>query len=542
MRVLRANLASPVSRTASVLTSTTSIAPPSSQVEYLDRLPARGGFDGVLPQPPSDDESIGYFARHGRFLAIWYSVAVAGLATAFVRLVQTEPDFAVFAPFFAFMVGWLTISTFINIWPRDRSLGQHRDRVADWQPREYPSVDVWLPVCGEPFEVLENTWRNVANLEWPGALNVHVGDDRPSDAVEALAARFGFDYHVREHPGRMKKAGNLLHLFDNSGGEFVAIFDADFVPRPDFLKQLLPYFDDQSVGIVQSPQYFGTERGDNWLQRGAGAVQEFFYRAVQSGRNTRGGAICVGTSAIYRRAALDTIGGPAQVPLSEDVHTGFDLMGRGWRLDYVPVVLSEGLCPNTKRAYFNQQYRWCTGSINLGRSRKFWRQRMPLSRRLCFLSGFSYYLSSAMTAIFAPPFVVMLACGYPEIVWISNYVVLLPMLLLQLVVLPLWHRSHLGLNARAAQLRNNWTHVFAIVDIIRGRSASWQPTGNSTGGGQRTKRVDMSMLIWTGGLSLVATIGAAVNFVSRPLDFTPMLLLLLIVLAVVARNLVDQER
>ena len=177
----------------------------------------------------------------------------------------------------------------------------------------------------------------------------------------------------------MKKAGNLLHLFNNSSGDFVAIFDADFAPRSDFFRQLVPYFDDRDVGIVQSPQYFAPDCHANWLQQGAGAVQEFFYRGAQTGRTTRGGAICVGTNAVYRRAALESNGGPAQVPLSEDVHTGFELMGHGWRLDYVPIVLAAGLCPDNKRAYFNQQYRWCTGSINLIRSRKFWSQAMPLA-------------------------------------------------------------------------------------------------------------------------------------------------------------------
>lgn len=518
------------------------ITPPPAR----DTIRSYIGCDNVdidaLPRPPSDGESLGYFARHGRFLACWYFVAITGLAIAYVRLVQTESTFAVFAPYFVFTVSWLAVSAFINVWPRDDVAENHRETIAAWSPEEYPSVDIWLPICGEPLEILVNTWRHVARLDWPGELCVHVGDDRPNDEAKALARQFGFSYHVREHPGQMKKAGNLLHLFDNSSGDFIAILDADFVPRSDLLRQLLPYFERPNLGIVQSPQYFRPDGCGNWLQRGAGAVQEFFYRAVQTGRNARGGSICVGTSAVYRRAALESNGGPAQVPLSEDVHTGFELMGRGWQLHYVPIVLSEGLCPDTKRAYFNQQYRWCTGSINLGRSRKFWSQKLPFTRRLCFVSGSSYYVASAGSAIFAPPFVVMLACGFPEIVRITNYVVLLPMLALQFVVLPIWHKSHMGLNARSVQLRNNWTHVYAILDVVRRRSAGWTPTGNSAHQNSRTKRVDLSILIWTGGLSLVATIGTAVNLTSRPVDFAPMFVMLVIVLAVVGRNLIEANK
>lgn len=495
-----------------------------------------------MPHPPSDAESTSYFNRRGRFLATWYFVATAGFIVAFTSLIQTEPTFAVFAPYFVILAAWLGFSTYLNVWPRDPKLQDHLDRVKAWSPARYPSVDVWLPVCGEPLAVIENTWRAVANLKWPGTINVHVGDDRPSDFVRALAEEFGFEYHVRDHPGRMKKAGNLLHLFNHSDGEFVAIFDADFVPRSDFFTQLVPYFDEEDVGIVQSPQYFAPDCHENWLQQGAGAIQEFFYRAAQPGRATRGGAICVGTSAIYRRDALEANGGPAQVPLSEDVHTGFELMGCGWRLNYVPIVLSAGLCPDNKRAYFNQQYRWCTGSINLVRSRKFWSQPMPLRRRLCFVSGTTCYVTNALSAVCGPPFVFMLACLFPEIVRITNYLVLLPLISLQFVVIPLWCYSRIGLNARATQMRNSWTHVYAILDILRRSSEAWTPSGNTTGADSRTKRVDYSILLWTGGLSIAATIGVIVNFASRPIDFAPMLAFMIFLLALVGRNLIDVKR
>lgn len=355
--------------------------------------------------------------------------------------------------------------------------------------------------------------------------------------MQDLAEWFGFEYHVRARPGEMKKAGNLLNLFNNSSGDFAAIFDADFAPRRDFFKQLIPYFDDQEIGIVQSPQYFAPDCSANWLQQGAGAVQEFFYRGAQTGRTTRGGAICVGTNAIYRRAALESNGGPAQVPLSEDVHTGFELMGHGWRLHYLPIVLAAGLCPDNKRSYFNQQYRWCTGSINLIRSRKFWSQPMPWRRRICFISGTTCYLTNSLSAICGPPFVFLLACVFPEIVQLTNYLVLLPLISLQFVVLPIWSNSRIGLNARSTQLRNSWTNFYAILDIVRKRSAAWTPSGSAGSASPRTKRVDFSILVWTGGLFSAATIGALVNFASRPLDFAPMLAFMMFVLAMVVRNL-----
>src|SRR5262249_36877354 len=153
--------------------------------------------------------------------------------------------------------------------------------------------------------------------------------------------------------------------FEQSHGDLIAVFDADFVPRPDFIRELMPYFDDPRVGIVQSPQYFGTGRSMHWLQRNAGATQEMFYRWIQTARDRFGAAICVGTCALYRRTALEEAGGFAQIGHSEDVHTGVNVMKVGYRLRYVPVVVSKGLCPDSFSGFVNQQYRWCTGSLSL---------------------------------------------------------------------------------------------------------------------------------------------------------------------------------
>ena len=101
---------------------------------------------------------------------------------------------------------------------------------------------------------------------------------------------------------------------------------------------MLPYFAaDRSLGIVQSPQYFHTEGRMSWVQRGAGTVQELFYRLVQVSRDRHDGAICVGSCAIYRRTALASNGGTTLIGHSEDVHTGFDLRRAGWGLRYFPV-------------------------------------------------------------------------------------------------------------------------------------------------------------------------------------------------------------
>jgi len=106
----------------------------------------------------------------------------------------------------------------------------------------------------------------------------------------------------------MKKAGNLAHAYARSCGELILILDADFVPRSDMLTELVPYFDDPKVGIAQSPQFFDLHDEFNWIQRSSGAVQQVVLPIIQPARDRVDGAICVGTNALYRRAALRAAG------------------------------------------------------------------------------------------------------------------------------------------------------------------------------------------------------------------------------------------
>jgi cellulose synthase (UDP-forming) len=258
---------------------------------------------------------------------------------------------------------------------RRSNYAEHRSRVANWMPDVIPSVDVLLPSAGEDLAVLENTYRAVAALQWPGDLRVTVLDDSARDEVRGLAHSYEFDYLVRPNRGHLKKAGNLLYGFERTSNDLILVLDADFVPRRDALYELAPYMDDPRNAIVQSPQFFDFHKRMNWVQHGAGATQVLFYRWVQPSRDKSDAAICVGTSALYRRAALERVGGFAQIGHSEDVHTGVKLMSVGYRVRYVPTVVTKGLCPDNFDQFVTQQYRWCTGSMSLLFSRAFHKYR-----------------------------------------------------------------------------------------------------------------------------------------------------------------------
>ena len=128
--------------------------------------------------------------------------------------------------------------------------------------------------------------------------------------------------------------------------------------------------DDPAIAIVQTPQFFRESTAQTWIENSAGAIQEVFYRLIQVARDYS--ARLLGTSAVYRRAALEPQGGPTLIPYAEDVHTGLDVRRAGWTMVYLPIVLSTGICPDNLDAFVRQQYRWCTGNAGIVFSRRLW--------------------------------------------------------------------------------------------------------------------------------------------------------------------------
>ena len=504
-------------------------------------------IEGLLPQPPDDREKYSYIQRHLWVLTCCSLVSFSCLALSQFRLAQSTFWLWLYLPFLAFTILYYLVSLSVNAFSRDFDLRAHRRLRWSWRPIAYPTVDVFLPVCNEPLEVLHNTWRHVAKMaqHYPGVVTPYVLDDGDSPEVAAMADDFGFAYGSRLNRGWCKKGGNLMFGFHRSSGEYILILDADFAPRPDLLNELLPYLEsDRKVGIVQSPQYFRMLDQQNWIERGAGAVQELFYRSVQVSRQRRNGAICVGTCAVYRRAALSQNGGPTLIEHSEDVHTGFDLRRLGWDLRYVPVALATGLCPDTVSTFQTQQYRWCSGSMSLLSSRKFWRTKLKLRTRMCYLSGFFYYIHTALFTFVAPLIPVTLLLTMPEALRLENMRLIIPGLIYTALIFPMWHKCPYRLEAWAARMMYGWAHTFAIWDSLRRRRMAWRPTGSSAAkNGGRARRFWIGITVWGGGTALV-WVGAAFWRMTTmyPPDYVLVLSAGLFYAVVVGRILVQPRR
>ncbi len=497
----------------------------------------------VLPVPPTDDEKFRYIRRHSWILSVCSAASFPLLLFSQLRLMLLHHWFWFYAPFAVLGLLFLTLPLLTDGISRGFDFGKHQRLVDSWQPTRYPSVDVFLPVCGEPVEVLRNTWMYVARMSrhYKGTVMAYVLDDSASPELRSMARDFGFAYATRPNRGWFKKSGNLLFGFQISEGDYILLLDADFAPRHDLLDHALPHMEaEPDTGIVQTPQFFRITDDQTWVERGAGAVQELFYRSIQTARSRKGGAICVGSCAVYRRAALKDNQGMTLAEHSEDVLTGFDLNRIGWKLRYLPVALSTGNCPDNVLAFLNQQYRWCAGTVGLLFGPRFWRSKFPLYSRMCYISGLIYYVYTALFTFVVPALTIAVLVFVPNVLLLRNMIFMVPVLLYSAVIFPAWHHAPFRLEAWSVRLISGWAHFFAYFDAIRGKKLGWNPSGGDKKKQDGRKRFWICFTVWSVGSSL-AWIGVALwrMLTMNPANFVVLFALGLFELVIAGRVLIQ---
>lgn len=475
--------------------------------DRLTRVPGEAPAKLGLPKPPTDEEKYLYYGRQNLWFIWLRTIATVCAVTSLVLFSFSQVSLWLFWIPVSVFVMYMILTHYATTRKRRFSLVDHERIVELWTPESLPSVDVFLPSAGEDIAVLNNTYRYVAQMWCPGEGRVYALDDGDRPEVAELARTYNFTYLVRPDRPHMKKAGNLKHGFENSDGDLIIIFDADFCPRPDFILDLAPYFDDPAVGIVQSPQYFDTHKKMHWLQRCAGSVQESFYRWAQVSRDQLGAPICVGTCAVYRRSGLEAAGGFAQIGHSEDVHTGVNLMKVGFRTIYVPIILAKGLCPDMMSSFISQQYRWCAGSMSLLRDKKFHDSPLTYRQRMCFFTGFGYYITTAIGVFCLPLPTLIMVWLMPERVQLSNFFWMVPAFMMYPLI-RMVHKSGWSATTLRVYTISSFAHAAAIWHTLRGRTAEWIPTGE-TRRTSMTSTVTVTMVSWLAVTNLATLAGVA---------------------------------
>ena len=195
-------------------------------------------------------------------------------------------------------------------------------------------MDVFVPCCGEPFEVIKTTLQAVKRIAYE-PMEVYVLDDGASREVALLAESLGFHYLSRPEAGltlQDSKSGNLNFGLQHSRGDLILVLDADQVPVPEILQRLVGFFRLPRVAYVQSQQAFFLPEGDPFYNG-----DRVFYETMQLSNDQANAVISCGSGVVYRRQALEEMGGFATWNLVEDFTTSYELLSRGWRVHLLPL-------------------------------------------------------------------------------------------------------------------------------------------------------------------------------------------------------------
>jgi cellulose synthase (UDP-forming) len=294
-------------------------------------------------------------------------------------------------PFFlAEVTGWLLFTFFaiISWYPRYHDL-------QGLTPERPFSVDVFVTICGEPRDIVEATLAAVQAIDYQPK-EIYVLDDGTDPGVEPLARDFGFNYLARpEH--RDAKAGNLNYGLAHSKGELILTLDADQVPQPEILQRLVGYFNISGIAFVQTKQNFRVPVGDPF-----GNSDKIFYNVMQPGKDDDNAAFSCGSGVIYRRQALEEIGGFSTWNLVEDLHTSMILHQRGWRSIYYNHPLTTGATPTDIWGVYRQRRQWAVDSLRIMFwDNPFFRRGLSLGQKLQYFHiGFVYLVSGWVMPIF----------------------------------------------------------------------------------------------------------------------------------------------
>jgi cellulose synthase (UDP-forming) len=375
-------------------------------------------------------------------------------------------------------------------------------------PTRQVSVDVYIPVYHEPPSIVDLTVAAAVGLRGDD-VRVHVLDDGNDPEMAALAARYGVGYITREqHIGA--KAGNINHALTKTNGEFIAVFDSDHVADAGFLEATLGHMDDPALAFVQTPQYYANAH-ENRIAGASWAQQALFFGAICRGKDGLGAVFCCGTNVLFRRAALEGVGGFPTNSLTEDFELSIVMHEKGWRSAYLPDVLARGLGPEDTAAYVSQQQRWARGCLS-GLPRAL-RAKLPLRLKLQYLLSGLYFLSGWTVLIYMTFPVVRLLGGGQPIGHINAPEFLLhfaPYYAVALTTAAVAGAGSYTFAAFALAAANFWIHVLASIYTVLRRSGSFVVTPKE-GAAVRQPRAVVPALVVVGILLAVSLYGLARN-------------------------------
>lgn len=260
-----------------------------------------------------------------------------------------------------------------------------------------PDVDVFIATINESEELLEETIIACLNMEYPKKKKVHIYlcDDGHRSEMENLAKKYKINYITREN-NQDAKAGNYNNALAKTSSPYIATFDADMRPTPDFLITTIPFFiKDETVGFVQLPQSFSNPdifQLRFGLSNSIPFEQDYFYKRIQLAKNHTNSTVYCGTNAVLSRRALEETNGFALNTITEDIATGMLIESKGYKGISLSNVEAYGNSVHDLEAFLKQRSRWARGNIQILKHHKIIRNKgLTIRQKLDYLSAISYW-------------------------------------------------------------------------------------------------------------------------------------------------------
>jgi cellulose synthase/poly-beta-1,6-N-acetylglucosamine synthase-like glycosyltransferase len=295
-----------------------------------------------------------------------------------------------------------------------------------------PKVTVQLPIYNEMY-VADRLIDAVCEMNYPRELlEVQVLDDS-TDETRIVAERAvmrnaanGIDITYLHRTDRTGyKAGALAAGLKQAKGEFIAIFDADFIPTRDFLERTVPYFGDARIAMVQAR--WGHINQDYSLLTKIQSILLDAHFVLEHGGRNRGGCFFNfnGTAGIWRRTAIADAGGWQHDTLTEDLDLSYRAQLRGWKFIFLPDLVAPAEVPVEMNSFKSQQHRWAKGSIQTCRKLlpKILRANLPLGVKaeafFHLTANFNYPLMCVLSVLLGPSMAIRYSMGWYEMLLID---------------------------------------------------------------------------------------------------------------------------
>ena len=293
----------------------------------------------------------------------------------------------------------------------------HRKTARAFQPLtpshdfKYPKVSLHLPIHNEPPEMVRMTLEALNKVDYPN-LEVLVMDNNTKDPAvwepvqadcKRLGSKFRF-FHLENWPGF--KAGAINHALEQTApdAEIIAIIDSDYILSPDWLKCMVPYFDNENIGFIQSPQDY-RDRDQNIFKSFCYWEYAGFFNIGMVQRNEYNAIIQHGTMTMIRKSALLEVGKWSEWCICEDSELGLRLYEAGYDSVYVKDSFGRGVMPDTMSGYMTQRFRWVYGAMQIIKAH--WRSFLPSKKpkltpaqRYYFIAGWLPWFSDALALLF----------------------------------------------------------------------------------------------------------------------------------------------